>query len=103
MTDRSVILDFMPGSRTRPAEEARSKPANRRRGEKAASVKPPKPDLPKELSAKPLSSRAARTAERRQAILDAALDEFVAQGVAATQLDYVSKRAGVPKGTIHLH
>jgi AcrR family transcriptional regulator len=54
-------------------------------------------------SAKPLSSRAARAAERRQAIIDAALDEFVARGFAATRLDDVATRAGVAKGTIYLH
>ena len=93
----------MPGSRTRPAEGAKSKPANRRRGEKAAPTKPRKTASPKAQSAKPPSSRAARAAERRQAIIDAALDEFVARGFAATRLDDVAKRAGVAKGTIYLH
>jgi AcrR family transcriptional regulator len=51
----------------------------------------------------PLPARAARAAERRQAIIDAALDEFVARGFAATRLDDVAKRAGVAKGTIYLH
>jgi AcrR family transcriptional regulator len=49
------------------------------------------------------SSRAARAAERREAIIVAALDEFVARGFAATRLDDVAKRAGVAKGTIYLH
>jgi AcrR family transcriptional regulator len=35
--------------------------------------------------------------------MDAALDEFVARGFAATRLDDVAKRAGVAKGTIYLH
>ena len=48
-------------------------------------------------------ARAVRAAARRQAILDAALDEFAAQGFAATRLDDVAKRAGVAKGTIYLH
>src|SRR5436305_15084070 len=89
----------MSGSRTRPAQGARSKPADRRRREKAAQrgVQKPAP------SAKPPSSRAARAAERRQAIIEAALDEFVARGFAATRLDDVAKRAGVAKGTIYLH
>ncbi len=47
--------------------------------------------------------RAARAAERREAIVAAALDEFVAQGFTATRLDGVAKRAGVAKGTIYLH
>jgi len=49
------------------------------------------------------SSRAERTAERRQAIVDAALDEFISRGFTATRLDDVAKRAGVAKGTIYLH
>src|SRR6201997_4820722 len=48
-------------------------------------------------------SRAERAAERRQAIVDAALDEFIARGFTATRLDDVAKRAGVAKGTIYLH
>jgi AcrR family transcriptional regulator len=44
-----------------------------------------------------------RAAERRQAIVAAGLDEFVARGFAATRLDDVAKRAGVAKGTIYLH
>jgi AcrR family transcriptional regulator len=52
---------------------------------------------------KPASSRAERAAERRQAIVDAALDEFIARGFTATRLDDVAKRAGVAKGTIYLH
>jgi AcrR family transcriptional regulator len=47
--------------------------------------------------------RAQRAAARREAILAAALDEFAAQGFAATRLDDVARRAGVAKGTIYLH
>jgi AcrR family transcriptional regulator len=93
----------MPGSRTRPAEATTSKSANRRRGEQAASVKPSKPALPKAASLKSPSGRAARAAERREAIMEAALDEFIARGFAAARLDDVAKRAGVAKGTIYLH
>jgi len=53
--------------------------------------------------AAPTSSRAARAAERRQAIVEAALEEFLARGFAATRLDDIAKRAGVAKGTIYLH
>jgi AcrR family transcriptional regulator len=49
------------------------------------------------------SNRAERTAERRAAIVEAALDEFIARGFTATRLDDVAKRAGVAKGTIYLH
>ncbi|MHB8271580.1 TetR/AcrR family transcriptional regulator [Bradyrhizobium sp.] len=54
-----------------------------------------KPKLP--------SNRASRAAERREAIIAAGLEEFVARGFAATRLDDVAKRAGVAKGTIYLH
>src|SRR5689334_23726768 len=48
-------------------------------------------------------ARAKRSAERRDAILAAALDEFAARGFAATRLDDVARRANVAKGTIYLH
>src|ERR1700755_3282592 len=51
----------------------------------------------------PMGTRAQRAAERRDAILAAALDEFAAQGFAAARLDDVAKRAGVAKGTIYLY
>src|SRR5450631_4035871 len=78
-----------------------SKPTNRRRGEKAA--KPPKPASPKASTPNPPSNRAERAAERREAIIEAALDEFISRGFTATRLDDVAKRAGVAKGTIYLH
>jgi AcrR family transcriptional regulator len=62
---------------------------------KVASPMPP--------PAKPASNRAERAAERREAIIEAAMDEFIARGFAATRLDDVAKRAGVAKGTIYLH
>ena len=49
------------------------------------------------------SARFVKAAARRDAILDAALDEFSARGFAAARLDDVAKRAGVAKGTIYLH
>src|SRR5258708_5401011 len=52
---------------------------------------------------KSASNRAERTAERRAAIVEAALEEFIASGFTATRLDDVAKRAGVAKGTIYLH
>jgi AcrR family transcriptional regulator len=71
-------------------EQARPK-----RGGKAATAKPAAQGLP--------GNRAERTAERRAAIVDAALNEFIARGFTATRLDDVAKRAGVAKGTIYLH
>ena len=93
----------MSGSRTTPSEAVPSKPASRRRGEKAATVKPRKPAPPAVARLQPPSSRAERTADRRQAIIDAALDEFIDRGYAATRLDDVAMRAGVAKGTIYIH
>src|SRR5689334_643243 len=49
------------------------------------------------------SNRAERAAERRAAIVEAAMEEFVARGFAATRLDDIARRAGVAKGTIYLH
>jgi AcrR family transcriptional regulator len=46
---------------------------------------------------------ADRRAERRQAILAAALAEFSARGFAAARLDDVAVRAGIAKGTIYLY
>lgn len=40
---------------------------------------------------------------RRIAIIDAALEEFTAQGFTATKLDDVAERAGIGKGTIYLY
>src|SRR5277367_6476744 len=55
------------------------------------------------IAASRQSVRIAKAAARRDAILDAALDEFSARGFAAARLDDVAKRAGVAKGTIYLH
>ena len=52
---------------------------------------------------KPRPNRAERAAERRAAIVEAALEEFIASGFTATRLDDVARRAGVAKGTIYLH
>jgi AcrR family transcriptional regulator len=103
MTDRSVILKHMTGTRPTRPTGAPSKPARSRRGEKTVSTDPSKTASPKRALIEPVSGRAARAAERRQAIIDAAMDEFVARGYAATRLDDVAQRAGVAKGTIYLH
>ena len=47
--------------------------------------------------------RLAKTAARRETILEAALDEFSARGFAAARLEDVAKSAGVAKGTIYLY
>jgi AcrR family transcriptional regulator len=48
-------------------------------------------------------SRRPRAQARRQAILDAALTVFAAQGFEAARLDDVAARAGVAKGTLYLY
>ena len=55
---------------------------------------PSPPDPPKR--------RRQASAQRRQAILDVALDVFAANGYAATRLDEIAEKAGVAKGTIYL-
>lgn len=64
-------------------------------------------------SRKPPASRALRhrrgpaapagSADKRDAILTAALEEFSSAGFAAARLDDVARRAGVAKGTIYLY
>src|SRR2546423_10021654 len=56
----------------------------------------------REVAAKP-HRRVERTADKRGAILAAALAEFSAAGFAAARLDDVARRAGVAKGTIYLY
>ena len=91
-------------SKTRTSTRALSKPPPKSRVvSRAAAAKTPKIVSAKVEPAKPASNRAERAAERREAIIAAAMDEFIAQGFAATRLDDVAKRAGVAKGTIYLH
>lgn len=85
------------------AKKAPSTALRHRRREKVGSIQAAKPALPKTTALEPPSGRAARAAERRQAIIDAAMDEFIARGFAAARLDDVARRAGVAKGTIYLH
>src|SRR5215211_870383 len=84
----------MPNEVTKNTRTPAPKPANRRAGAEA----PAAPTAPK-----PAPNRAERAAERRGAIIEAAMDEFIARGFAATRLDDVARRAGVAKGTIYLH
>jgi len=90
-------------SKARTSTRSPSKPAQSRAVSRAAAAKTPKMVSAKVEPSKPASNRAERAAERREAIIAAAMDEFIAQGFAATRLDDVAKRAGVAKGTIYLH
>ena len=44
-----------------------------------------------------------KTEARREAILDAALEEFAAKGYAGARMEDIARRAGVAKGTLYLH
>ena len=90
MTDQSVIfkVNVMPSSRRFQASKPR-----RQRASAAASGA---------LSGG-TGVRQARSVERREAILSAALDEFSARGFETARLDDVAKRAGIAKGTIYLY
>ena len=72
-----------------------------RTSEPSSPIKPKRGRAGSASAAAP--NRAERAAERRQAIVEAALQEFVARGFTATRLDDIAKRAGVAKGTIYLH
>jgi AcrR family transcriptional regulator len=84
---------------TKEAEKAVRKTAGRAANRRNAARAPAGSNPPP----KPASNRAERAAERRGAIIEAAMDEFIARGFAATRLDDIAKRAGVAKGTIYLH
>jgi AcrR family transcriptional regulator len=88
-------------SSTRPKTSSRSTTAKRRIASRAARASDPKV-VSAELPLLKLN-RAERAAERRQAIIEAAMEEFITRGFAATRLDDIAKRAGVAKGTIYLH
>ena len=90
-----------PRKRVDRSGPAKGRTQGRSRGEAVAiRAAAPGPATP---HPKPASNRAERAADRRQAIFDAALDEFTERGYAATRLDDVARRAGVAKGTIYLH
>ena len=76
----------------RTTQVARNKSARPSAGPRAKAVAARRRDI-----------RAERAAQRREAILFAALEEFSERGFADARLDDVANRAGVAKGTIYLH
>jgi AcrR family transcriptional regulator len=60
-------------------------------------------EVPRSKTLTPRKRRKAEPEERRQAILDAGLAVFSADGFAAAKLDDVAARADVAKGTIYLY
>ena len=99
MTDQSVIISGM----TKRMKTTGTSPATRRTSVRVAAAKIPTLVSAPLEEAVPASSRAGKSAERRAAIVEAAMDEFIARGFAATRLDDVAKRAGVAKGTLYLY
>jgi len=87
----------MPRSRT--AKTAKTTKAARPARRTARPEAPARPDQPTAES----PDRARKSAARREAILDAALEVFSSRGFAAARLDDIAARAGVAKGTIYLH
>ena len=81
---------------TKRATKSTHRAASRAAAAKQTKIVSAKLPLPK-------ANRAERAAGRRQAIIEAAMEEFIARGFAATRLDDIAKRAGVAKGTIYLH
>jgi AcrR family transcriptional regulator len=88
----------MPIRKPKPALRSRNKRPS------AASVTEPSPSPSASTGGNSNASRrAAGASAKREAILNAALDEFAARGFAATRIDDVAARAGVAKGTIYLY
>jgi AcrR family transcriptional regulator len=80
----------------RPAKAALARPDNVAQGQSGGSAV-------RTIAATRQDARTAKAAARRDAILDAALDEFSAKGFASARLEDVAKRAGIAKGTIYLY
>jgi AcrR family transcriptional regulator len=80
----------------RPAKAALARPDKFGPGQSGGSAG-------RTIAATRRDARTAKAAARRDAILDAALDEFSAKGFASARLDDVAKRAGIAKGTIYLY
>lgn len=91
MTKRTTQSTRTPSTRTARATSR----AAAAKVPRVASAKPPEP--------RPAVNRAEKSAERRAAIVEAAMEEFIARGFAAARLDDIAKRAGVAKGTLYLH
>src|SRR5690242_144766 len=82
------------------ARTSKKKAGAAKRGARSHAAEAPAVPSPKGAAA---GGRAARGADRREAILAAALDEFAERGFEAARLDDVAKRAGIAKGTIYLY
>jgi AcrR family transcriptional regulator len=105
---KRIILEVQMARTATKASEARDDEPRKAGSRKAATAERPassgrRGKASGTVPTKPPGLRAERQAQRREAILTAALDEFSARGFAAARLDDVAKRAGVAKGTIYLY
>lgn len=73
------------------------------RARKPARKQPPKPAAKAVPKRRPGRPRKVEPAERKAAILDAALHVFAERGFEAARLDDVAARSGVAKGTLYLY
>ena len=97
MTDRSVIFQAYGKSSETIGQSGlgspgQNRPGSNRRQRRRGTIAATRQD-----------ARTAKAAARRDAILEAALDEFSAKGFASARLEDVAKRAGIAKGTIYLY
>jgi AcrR family transcriptional regulator len=93
MTDQSVIVGAAMLRPTRSRKSSARRTGGRKRAVEAVRA----------TAVTPSAARKARSLDRREAILSAALDEFSSRGFEAARLDDVARRAGVAKGTIYLY
>jgi AcrR family transcriptional regulator len=93
MTDQSVMFG---AAMLKPTRSRKS--SARRRGSRKRAV-----EAVRATAVTASAARKARSLDRREAILAAALDEFSSRGFEAARLDDVARRAGVAKGTIYLY
>src|SRR5271154_1218230 len=96
MTDQSVIFYRMAKPAKRPAKAALARPGKIGPAQSGGSAV-------RTVGATRQDARSVKAAARRDAILDAALDEFSAKGFASARLEDVARRAGIAKGTIYLY
>lgn len=82
--------EHMTGPHAKPREDLPAHVASAKESAPACSRRPRGPSLDK-------------TAQTRQQILQAALDEFVEQGIARTSMERIARRGQVAKGTIYLY
>src|ERR1700719_3464246 len=100
MTDWSVIFQSMAKAANRPAKATFVRPDQTGPRESGVGGGAGRAGA---IAASRQDARTAKATARRDAILDAALDEFSAKGFAAARLEDVAKRAGITKGTIYLY